>query len=159
MVFCGPRSWRDKFFGTGASHVHTYKAALNPKFDIQVPSIGNFGLIDLDTPKDVYTRRSIRDNSPMLLVFSDEFNMDGRSFYPGDDPYWEAEDLHYWVSNIILVRYFRLNGTVIGYKQLGMVQSRHGDDRGRVSGNHVLRKVQPRPQLSRWWVDHFYWDP
>ena len=33
----------------------------------------------------------------MQLVFSDEFNTDGRTFYPGDDPYWEAEDLHYWV--------------------------------------------------------------
>ena len=32
----------------------------------------------------------------MQLVFSDEFNVDGRSFYPGDDPYWEAVDLHYW---------------------------------------------------------------
>lgn len=32
----------------------------------------------------------------MELVFSDEFNVDGRSFYPGDDPYWEAADLHYW---------------------------------------------------------------
>jgi beta-glucanase (GH16 family) len=30
------------------------------------------------------------------LVFSDEFNVDGRSFYPGDDPFWEAVDLHYW---------------------------------------------------------------
>jgi hypothetical protein len=30
------------------------------------------------------------------LVFSDEFNTDGRTFYPGDDPYWEAVDLHYW---------------------------------------------------------------
>ena len=36
----------------------------------------------------------------MILVFSDEFNEDGRSFYPGDDPYWEAEDLHYWVGSI-----------------------------------------------------------
>lgn len=33
----------------------------------------------------------------MILVFSDEFNADGRTFYPGEDPYWEAEDLHYWV--------------------------------------------------------------
>lgn len=32
----------------------------------------------------------------MALVFSDEFNVDGRTFYPGDDPYWEAVDLHYW---------------------------------------------------------------
>jgi beta-glucanase (GH16 family) len=32
----------------------------------------------------------------MQLVFSDEFNVEGRTFYPGDDPYWEAADLHYW---------------------------------------------------------------
>lgn len=25
--------------------------------------------------------------------------MDGRSFYPGDDPFWEAVDLHYWQTN------------------------------------------------------------
>lgn len=30
-------------------------------------------------------------------MFSDEFEQEGRSFYPGDDPYWEATDLHYWV--------------------------------------------------------------
>ncbi|CAA7260065.1 unnamed protein product [Cyclocybe aegerita] len=66
----------------------------------QVPSIpGNFGLIDLDTPKEAYTKYSLRDGSEMLLVFSDEFNIDGRTFYPGDDPYWEAEDLHYWATN------------------------------------------------------------
>ena len=35
------------------------------------------------------------------LVFSDEFNVEGRSFYPGDDPYWEAVDLHYWQTNNI----------------------------------------------------------
>ena len=63
----------------------------------QVPSMGNFGLIDLDTPKDAYMKPSQKDGSPMLLVFSDEFNTPGRTFYPGDDPYWEAADLHYWV--------------------------------------------------------------
>ncbi|KAG6821511.1 hypothetical protein H0H93_000020 [Arthromyces matolae] len=65
----------------------------------QVPSIGNFGLIDQDTPGDAYFRESRRDGSRMQLVFSDEFNTDGRSFYPGDDPYWEAVDLHYWETN------------------------------------------------------------
>ena len=64
----------------------------------QIPSMGNFGLIDLDTPQDAYHKDSHRDGSPMVLVFSDEFNRDGRSFYPGDDPYWEASDLHYWAS-------------------------------------------------------------
>lgn len=60
--------------------------------------MGNFGLIDLDTPKDVYHKTSYRDGSTMALVFSDEFNTDGRTFYPGDDPYWEAVDLHYWAG-------------------------------------------------------------
>jgi len=143
MVPSGLRPWRDKFFGAGAFHFHAYGATLNPRLGVQVPFIGNFGLIDLDTPKDVYTKRSFKDGSPMVLVFSDEFNMDGRSFYPGDDPYWEAEDLHYWVSEILLARYFCLNDIVIGYKQLGMVQPRCGNDRGRVPGNHVLRKIHP----------------
>lgn len=60
--------------------------------------MGNWGLIDLDTPKEFHAIPSKRDPSKKLqLVFSDEFNTDGRSFYPGDDPYWEALDLHYWV--------------------------------------------------------------
>lgn len=70
----------------------------------QIPSIGNFGLIDLDTPKEAYNRYSYRDGSHMVLVFSDEFNEDGRTFYPGDDPYWEAENLHYWVCTVDIFR-------------------------------------------------------
>ncbi|KAJ6504235.1 glycoside hydrolase family 16 protein [Mycena vitilis] len=65
----------------------------------QVASIGNFGLIDLDTPKDAYTIKSLYSGREMKLVFSDEFETDGRTFYPGDDPYWEAVDLHYWATN------------------------------------------------------------
>ncbi|KAJ7485722.1 beta-glucan synthesis-associated [Mycena latifolia] len=65
----------------------------------QVASIGNFGLIDLETPADAYTFKSLYSGKDMTLVFSDEFNTDGRSFYPGDDPYWEAVDLHYWATN------------------------------------------------------------
>ena len=66
----------------------------------QVPVIGNFGLIDMDTPEDAYTSKSLRDGSEWVLVFSDEFEQEGRSFYPGDDPYWEAVDLHYWVRSM-----------------------------------------------------------
>ncbi|KAJ7871620.1 beta-glucan synthesis-associated protein-domain-containing protein [Mycena olivaceomarginata] len=58
---------------------------------------GHWSLIDLSTPKDAYTIPSYHDPSKrMKLVFSDEFETDGRSFYPGDDPYWEAVSLHYW---------------------------------------------------------------
>ncbi|CAE7232687.1 unnamed protein product [Rhizoctonia solani] len=66
----------------------------------QVPEIvGGFGLIDKDTPESAYTHTSLEDGSEWDLVFSDEFNTEGRTFYPGDDPYWEAVDLHYWGTN------------------------------------------------------------
>ena len=63
----------------------------------QVPVLeGRFALIDPDTPQDAYTRQSPLDSSQTFdLVFSDEFNVDGRTFYPGDDPYWEAVDIWY----------------------------------------------------------------
>ncbi|KAG6853424.1 hypothetical protein C0991_004537 [Blastosporella zonata] len=57
---------------------------------------GNWGLIDLQTPKEAYTKADYINGEEWVLVFSDEFNQDGRTFYPGDDPYWEAVDLHYW---------------------------------------------------------------
>ncbi|KAI0651922.1 glycoside hydrolase family 16 protein [Trametes meyenii] len=63
----------------------------------QVPGIfGNFGLIDLETPEEARMKKDWVTGQTWQLVFSDEFNTDGRSFYPGDDPYWEAVDLHYW---------------------------------------------------------------
>ena len=64
----------------------------------QVPKIpNNIGLIDVATPQSAYTKASFANpNEQWDLVFSDEFNTDGRTFYPGDDPYWEAVDLHYW---------------------------------------------------------------
>lgn len=62
----------------------------------QIPDLTNFPtLVDADTPKQFYTRTG-SDGNTYNLVFSDEFNQDGRTFYPGDDPYWEAVDLHYW---------------------------------------------------------------
>lgn len=61
---------------------------------------GNWALIDKDTPHDAYTISSYTYGQEYQLVFSDEFNVDGRTFYPGDDPYWEAADLHYWSVTI-----------------------------------------------------------
>ncbi|KAF1835757.1 beta-glucan synthesis-associated [Decorospora gaudefroyi] len=52
------------------------------------------GLIDPDTPEDVKTRTSY-DGTKQVLVFSDEFNKDGRTFYDGDDPFFEAVDIWY----------------------------------------------------------------
>ena len=52
------------------------------------------GLIDPATPSNAMTRRAV-DGTSLKLVFSDEFNTPNRSFYPGDDPYWTAQDLWY----------------------------------------------------------------
>lgn len=67
----------------------------------QIPDmLGNYGLVDRDTPKSAYTKPSyFNPKQDMVLVFSDEFNTDNRTFYPGDDPYWEAVDIHYWGTN------------------------------------------------------------
>ncbi|CAG8449491.1 12000_t:CDS:2 [Ambispora leptoticha] len=54
--------------------------------------------IDPDTPSWAKSKRS-SDGKDYKLVFSDEFNKDGRTFRPGDDPFWEAVDLHYWATN------------------------------------------------------------
>ena len=59
-------------------------------------------LIDDDTPDDVKIRTGF-DGEEWVLVFSDEFNKDGRTFYPGDDPFWTAVDLHYWGTKWVTV--------------------------------------------------------
>lgn len=63
----------------------------------QVPQMR--GPIDSATPEEARTKVSPHTGKVWNLIFSDEFNTDGRTFYPGDDPYWEAEDLHYWPTN------------------------------------------------------------
>ncbi|CAG82131.1 beta-glucan synthesis-associated protein-domain-containing protein [Yarrowia lipolytica] len=51
-------------------------------------------LVDPDTPSSAMTHTA-DDGSKWDLVFSDEFNMEGRTFYPNDDPFWTAVDIHY----------------------------------------------------------------
>ena len=62
----------------------------------QIPELPNLpSMIDPETPQSAWTRTG-DDGLVYDLTFSDEFNTDGRTFYPGDDPFWEAEDQHYW---------------------------------------------------------------
>lgn len=64
----------------------------------QVPLLINLpSLIDPMTPTDAYSRTGL-DGQDYELVFSDEFETPGRSFYPGDDPFWEAVDLWYYAT-------------------------------------------------------------
>ena len=52
----------------------------------QVASFGHFALIDPDTPQSAYTHNSLETGDQWELVFSDEFNVDGRTFYDGEPP-------------------------------------------------------------------------
>ncbi|KAI9870201.1 MAG: hypothetical protein M1830_004537, partial [Pleopsidium flavum] len=63
---------------------------------VKYPLMSNIrtGLIDPTTPQSAMTRRGI-DGEDLQLVFSDEFNGQNRTFYPGDDPFWTAPDLWY----------------------------------------------------------------
>ncbi|CCK68455.1 beta-glucan synthesis-associated protein KRE6 KNAG_0A08020 [Huiozyma naganishii CBS 8797] len=51
-------------------------------------------LVDPDTPEESLTRKA-KDGSSWKLVFSDEFNAEGRTFYEGDDQFWTGPDIHY----------------------------------------------------------------
>ncbi|RMZ75664.1 hypothetical protein DV737_g5195, partial [Chaetothyriales sp. CBS 132003] len=54
-------------------------------------------LVDPDTPSSAKTKTDYHGNT-WDLVFSDEFTTEGRTFYDGDDPYWQAMDLWYGVT-------------------------------------------------------------
>ncbi|KAK9375129.1 beta-glucan synthesis-associated protein-domain-containing protein [Lipomyces chichibuensis] len=55
-------------------------------------------LVDPDTPASALTRLN-KDGKTMNLVFSDEFNKDGRTFYNQEDQFWQAVDIHYAATN------------------------------------------------------------
>ncbi|SNX83743.1 related to KRE6 - glucan synthase subunit [Melanopsichium pennsylvanicum] len=61
----------------------------------QVPALPIATLVDADTPESALKWTSSYDQSSYHIVFSDEFEVEGRTFWPGDDPYWEAVDLWY----------------------------------------------------------------
>ncbi|OMJ24338.1 putative beta-glucan synthesis-associated protein [Smittium culicis] len=54
--------------------------------------------IDPDTPMNKRSFTTVK-KEVFQLVFSDEFNKDGRTFEPGKDKFWEAQDFHYWATN------------------------------------------------------------
>ncbi|KAF5385867.1 hypothetical protein D9615_002551 [Tricholomella constricta] len=129
----------------------------------QIPSMtGNRGLIDIATPKDVYTRPAwTKGTSELELVFSDEFEVDGRTFYPGDDPYWEAVDLHYWATNNL--EWYDPSAVTTANGSLVITLSEkpsHGRDYE--GGKHILRPhrcihLEPAPIRTRFFlVRSFY---
>ncbi|ODN76413.1 glucosidase [Cryptococcus wingfieldii CBS 7118] len=62
----------------------------------QYPEIpGLPSMIDEDTPEWAHSRTGA-DGGEWTLVFSDEFEKEGRTFFEGDDPFFTAMDIHYW---------------------------------------------------------------
>lgn len=59
-------------------------------------------LLDSNTPDSAKTYVGT-DGKTYDLIFSDEFNLDGRSFYPEDNAFWEGQDFHYWYSIFLLL--------------------------------------------------------
>ncbi|KAG1843237.1 beta-glucan synthesis-associated protein-domain-containing protein [Suillus tomentosus] len=51
-------------------------------------------LIDPDMPGSAAARSGF-DGLPYELIFSDDFNTANRTFWPGDDPFWEAVNIKY----------------------------------------------------------------
>ncbi|KAL2872692.1 SKN1/KRE6 family beta-glucan synthesis-associated protein [Aspergillus lucknowensis] len=94
------------------------------------------GLIDPDTPESEHSKISA-DGKEWKLVFSDEFNTPGRTFYEGDDPYYQAVDLWYGVTQdlewydpdavitrdgVLEIRFDNFSNHEVKYRS-GMVQS------------------------------------
>lgn len=48
------------------------------------------GWVDVDTPLSAHETRSLFDDRPFQLVFSDEFEVPGRTFQDSQDPAWTA---------------------------------------------------------------------
>lgn len=55
-------------------------------------------MVDPDTPDSAKTFTSPVSNTQYQLQFSDEFEQEGRTFWPGDDQYFEAVDIWYGVT-------------------------------------------------------------
>lgn len=81
----------DKF-----SHHHSPPVIHEKLTDYIYPQLSAIrqNMVDEDTPETALTRKSM-NGEDWELVFSDEFNAEGRTFYPGMDQFWEGADLHY----------------------------------------------------------------
>ncbi|SCU95312.1 LADA_0G14884g1_1 [Lachancea dasiensis] len=80
---------------TGATiHSHPQTITILSLYEYPQLSAIRTSLVDPDTPDDQKTHEAL-DGSSWPLVFSDEFNAEGRTFYDGEDQFWTAVDIHY----------------------------------------------------------------
>jgi beta-glucanase (GH16 family) len=69
----------------GIKSVPTETTTLTRSATGQIPDIGPFQLIDRDTPVSAHTHTSFETGETWELVFSDEFNNPGRTFWAGGE--------------------------------------------------------------------------
>lgn len=101
------------------------------------------GLIDPDTPKSAMTRKD-KDGNEMKLVFSDEFNEQNRSFWPGDDPYWYAGN--FWYGATQDMEWYDPDAVNTGKSMLNIVLPAFTDMFRRWNTSASTRQVpEPRP--------------
>ena len=81
-------------FAQYGSKITTMKYEILTDYTYPMLSAIRQNLVDPDTPEDALTWIS-KDGDEWVLVFSDEFNAIGRTFYEGDDQFFTAPDFHY----------------------------------------------------------------
>lgn len=83
------------FFYSGVTqpyHPEHYEVLSHYKYPLSSSIRTN--LVDPDTPEDALYKKN-QYGEKWKLVFSDEFNAEGRTFYEGDDQFFQAVDIHY----------------------------------------------------------------
>jgi len=104
------------------------------------------GLIDPDTPESAKTRTS-HNGKTQKLVFSDEFNTAGRTFYDGDDPFFQAVDIWYGATQDLEVS---LQSDKLGasFSRFPVVRTRRSLHRQWHAQPRICQLRQSRSQLS-----------
>ncbi|KAG6917152.1 hypothetical protein DXG01_003665 [Tephrocybe rancida] len=114
----------------GNTRINSTGQASSFEFDprSQIPMNSLAGFIDPATPQEALTRRS-EDGVLYDLVFSDEFNVDERSFSKGDDPIWKAVEDEMHDSRLVATR----NGYLILSTRTSPIGGRDAGSREKVT--------------------------
>lgn len=82
------------YTGVGSHGTNTNVVELLTLYQYPQLSAIRTSLVDPDTPDDAKTVKSLSGDD-WELVFSDEFNAEGRTFFENEDQFWTAPNFHY----------------------------------------------------------------
>lgn len=82
------------FYSSVGHHYHPQVYEQLTQYKYPLSSAIRTSLVDPDTPEDALYKKNMYGEK-WKLVFSDEFNAEGRTFYEGDDQFFQAVDIHY----------------------------------------------------------------